>query len=116
MVIRQEHFAVFDKALRDRYAQRVASFLRRHLPKHTEAFSEAGLLVETHKQIELARQAQLRTEADIASFVVFRFMAGAKFRSQPRFAAIWDRQDLDGGAKVASTRKLLSAHKWTERV
>jgi hypothetical protein len=51
----------------------------------------------------------LRSEADVASFVVFRFVAGSDFRSHPPFDAIWACSDLDGPAKVAKTRALLSA-------
>ncbi len=108
MVIRRAQFEALSTGSKDHFARRVVTFLRSHLPKQSQPFSEEGLFAEAENQIASARSTGLKSEADLASFVVFRFMAGADFRSQPPFGAVWSSSHLDGSAKVAKTRELLA--------
>jgi hypothetical protein len=109
MVIRRAQFDALTTSSDHNFARRIAGFVRSHLPSESQPFSEERLFHETERQIARAREAGLKSEADVASFVAFRFMAGSNFRSEPRFEAIWARSDLDGSAKVAKTRELLSS-------
>ena len=109
MLISRAQVEALAGSSRHNFARRIVGFVRSHIPQQSQPFSEEGLLAEAETQIACARSAGLRSEADVASFVVFRFVAGSDFRSHPPFDAIWACSDLDGPAKVAKTRALLSA-------
>jgi len=98
-----------------RFVLRVVDFLRRHLPGEIRVIPGESLLNEVEKQIARARKIGLASEADLASFVVFRFLIGSNSDLQAPFISIWVDAGADGPTKVARTRVLLLAHERHKR-
>lgn len=100
MIIRGEQMGALDNAATADLHHRIALYLRRKLPDHTNHFNDATLLQKVTASASKADKYGVKTDRGIAEFVCIAFVTGENFDEVPDIQTYLTQPNFDPDFKI----------------